>query len=120
MPTVNQIIAQAEAVLAVEDRIAFENLEKAVAWFHEKIRLLLPHVKWEKDSFKIAEVNALLNFHTLALQSSGYIGSLLFELRHVFSEVAQEKRIIPFSKAGHEQKEMTILYLIGLNMSVRA
>ena len=47
LPTVNQIIALAEAELAKEDRIAFENLEKAVAWFQEKIRLLLPHVKWE-------------------------------------------------------------------------
>src|ERR1700731_1517035 len=52
------IIASAETELAEEDRIAFENLEKAVAWFHEKIRILLPHVRWMPDSFERADVSA--------------------------------------------------------------
>lgn len=90
-PHIDCIIASAETELAEEDRIAFENLEKAVAWFHEKIRVLLPHVKWAPDSFEIAEVNALLNFHALPLNANGYAGSLLFQLRHLYSEVAKEE-----------------------------
>lgn len=86
------IIASAETELAEEDRIAFENLEKAVAWFHEKIRILLPHIKWAPDSFAMADVNALLNFHTLSLNANGYAGSLLFQLRHLYSEVAKEEK----------------------------
>ena len=96
-PHVNCIIASAETELAEEDRIAFENLEKAVAWFHEKIRILLKHVSWTPDSFAMADVNALLNFHTLSLNANGYAGSLLFQLRHLYSEVTQEeKRCSPF------------------------
>ncbi len=91
-PHIDCIIASAEAELAEEDRIAFENLEKAVAWFHEKIRILLPHVKWAPDSFARADVNALLNFHTLSFNANGYAGSLLFQLRHLYSEVAKEEK----------------------------
>ncbi len=91
-PHIDCIIASAETELAEEDRIAFENLEKAVAWFHEKIRILLPHVKWAPDSFAMADVNALLNFHTLSLNANGYAGSLLFQLRHLYSEVAKEEK----------------------------
>ena len=91
-PHIDCIIASAETGLAEEDRIAFENLEKAVAWFHEKIRILLPHVKWAPDSFAMADVNALLNFHTLSLNANGYAGSLLFQLRHLYSEVAKEEK----------------------------
>ena len=91
-PHIDCIIASAETELAEEDRIAFENLEKAVAWFHEKIRILLPHVKWAPDSFAMADVNALLNFHTLSLNATGYAGSLLFELRHLYSEVTKEEK----------------------------
>jgi hypothetical protein len=86
------IIASAETELAEEDRIAFENLEKAVAWFHEKIRILLPHVRWMPDSFERADVSALLNFHTLSFNAKGYAGSLLFQLRHLYSEVAKEEK----------------------------
>lgn len=86
------IIASAETELAEEDRIAFENLEKAVTWFHEKIKILLPHVNWAPDSFAMADVNALLNFHTLSLNANGYAGSLLFQLRHLYSEVAKEEK----------------------------
>jgi hypothetical protein len=94
-PHIDCIVASAETELAEEDRIAFENLEKAVAWFHEKIRILLPHVKWAPDSFAMADVNALLNFHTLSLNATGYVGSLLFELRHLYSEVAKEEKNRP-------------------------
>jgi hypothetical protein len=92
LPTVNQIIALAEAELAIEDRIAFENLEKSVAWFHEKIRILLPYVKWAPDSQPMADVLSLLNFHTISLSATGYLGNLLFELRDLFIEVAQEEK----------------------------
>lgn len=107
LPTVNQIIALAEAELAKEDRIAFENLEKAVAWFQEKIRLLLPHVKWEPDSFARAEINALLNFHTISFNANGYVGSLLFALKHLFSEVAQEEKNYPLFEGWTQADEGT-------------
>lgn len=95
LPPINYIIASAEAELAKEDLIFFEHLEKSVGWFHEKIRILLPHVQWAPDSFAMANVSSLLNFHTLSLNSTGYIGSLLFELRHLYSEVAREEKNRP-------------------------
>ena len=91
LPHINYIIASAEAELAAEDRIAFENLEKAVLWFHAKIKLLLLHVKWAPDSFEMDDVNALLNFHTLSFNANGYVGSLHFALRRLFSKVAEEE-----------------------------
>ena len=63
-----------------------------MTWFHEKIKILLLHVKWEPDSFAMADVNALLNFYTLSLNANGYAGSLLFQLRHLYSEVAKEEK----------------------------
>ena len=71
LPTVNCIIALAETELAEEDRLAFENLEKAVAWFHEKINILLPHIGWKPNSLEMAHVNALLNFQTITLSPTG-------------------------------------------------
>lgn len=91
LPNVNRIIALAENELAEEDRLEFENLEKAVTWFHEKINRLLPYVDWEPNSFNLTHINALLNFKTISFNASGYVGSLLFELRHLWSEVAQKK-----------------------------
>lgn len=98
LPAINQIIASAENELAEEDRIAFENLEKSVAWFHEKIKLLLPYSQRAKDSFTMAEINALINFETVSFNHSGYVGSLLFELRRLFSEVAKEEKNYPIVK----------------------
>ena len=95
LSNINRIIALAEAELAEEDRSWFENLEKAVTWLHEKIRILLPHAQWEPDSFAMAEVKALLSFATISLNASGYVGSLLFALKHLFSEVAQEEKNYP-------------------------
>jgi hypothetical protein len=95
LPPINNIIASAEAELAKEDLIFFEHLEKSVAWFHEKIRILLPHVEWEPDSFAMAVVNSLLNFHALSLSGNGYVGSLLFELKHLYSKVAREEKNRP-------------------------
>lgn len=89
-PHVDPIIASAEAELATEDRIAFENLERTVAWFHEKIKILLPHVPRNSNSFAMAEVSALLNFQSLSLQETGYVGSLLFEFRQLYLEVTRE------------------------------
>lgn len=91
-PHIDCIIASAETEMAEEDRIAFENLEKAVTWFHEKIKILLPYVNWAPDSFAMADVNALLNFHTLSLNANGYVGSLLFQIRYLYSEVAKEEK----------------------------
>ena len=122
-PHIDCIIASAETGLAEEDRIAFENLEKAVAWFHEKIRILLPHVKWAPDSFAMADVNALLNFHTLSLNANGYAGSLLFQLRHLYSEVAkEEKNCLLFEGWIRTEKSVVALwrFLIGPIMWTRA
>ena len=94
-PHINCIIASAEAELGEEDLISFEHLEKTVTWFHEKIRILLSHVNWEPDSFQMTEVSALLNFHALSLSASGYVGSLLFQLRHLYLEVSKEKKHPP-------------------------
>jgi len=94
-PHINCIIASAEAELAEEDHISFEHLEKTVTWLHEKIRILLSHVNWEPDSFQMAEVSALLNFHALSLNASGYVGSLLFQLRHLYLEVTKEEKHHP-------------------------
>lgn len=94
-PHINCIIASAETELAEEDRISFEHLEKTVTWFHEKIRILLSHVNWEPDSFQMAEVSALLNFHALSLNANGYVGSLLFQLRHLYLEVTKEEKNRP-------------------------
>jgi hypothetical protein len=94
-PHINCIIASAEAELGEEDLISFEHLEKTVTWFHEKIRILLSHVNWEPDSFQMTEVSALLNFHALSLNASGYVGSLLFQLRHLYLEVTKEKKHPP-------------------------
>lgn len=95
LPHIDCVIASSEAELAEEDRISLEHLEKSVAWFHEKIRILLPHVEWEPDSFAMAVVNSLLNFHALSLSGNGYVGSLLFELKHLYSEVAREEKNRP-------------------------
>ena len=46
----------------------------------------------------MADVNALLNFHTFSLNATGYVGSLLFELRHLYSEVAREEKNRPLFK----------------------
>jgi len=91
LPTVNRIIALAETELAEEDRLAFENLEKAVAWFHAKMNILLPHVGWNPDSSNMTHINALLNFKTMCFNASGYVGSLHFALRRLYSEVAQKE-----------------------------
>jgi hypothetical protein len=91
IPRLNRILANAEADLAEEDRVAFENLEKAVAWLHEKIRTLLPYTKWEEGSYQAKHVNNLLNFATVTLSANGYVGSLLLELNHISSVVVQDK-----------------------------
>jgi hypothetical protein len=113
LPAINQIIASAENELAKEDCIAFENLEKAVAWFHEKIKLLLPYSQRAKDSFIMAEINALINFETVSFNHSGYVGSLLFELRRLFSEVAKEEKNYHLFNGWTQRDDITGRFMLS-------
>lgn len=76
--------------MKIEDQSSFKNLQKSVDWVQEKIRKLLPVLLWEKDSWSLNLVHALLNFEVISLSEGGYLGSLFFELKHIASDVVQE------------------------------
>lgn len=92
IPAVAKILAEAEKELEEDDRNAFESLEKSVAWFEEKIRLLLLHVEWSTDSFFRKEANDLLNFRVFTLSEGGHLSNLLFTFRHLCLDVPEKDR----------------------------
>jgi len=83
------ILFHIESQIALEDQSSFENLQKSVDWVQEKIRKLLPVLLWERDSWNLNLVHALLKFEVISLSQGGYLSSLFFELKHIASDVVQ-------------------------------
>lgn len=94
-PPAKSVLFQIENQLKKEDLKAFDNRQKSVEWIHNKLQKLLSSLHREKDHWDFRHTDSLLKFQTISLSSGGYLGDLMFELRHIASEVVKNKELHP-------------------------
>ncbi|MDJ0651839.1 MAG: hypothetical protein QNJ27_02370 [Simkaniaceae bacterium] len=81
-PLAQPIITKISDQIKKEGQLNYENFEKSVNWLCSKIKELLPHVPWKKDSQAVKEIEDLLTFKVFRLDS-GYVELFQFELRQM-------------------------------------